>query len=432
MRKAVSLKSFVILVLLLFAAVLSFPHLQAFAEETVSELKSKINNSQSEIEKIEAEIRKYEKELQAVSHKKKTLKNALYEIQLSQKKLSNQIYLTEKKIQELEDKIQELQGGVKEKEKKIQENKKLLAKMMRVAQRLEERSLAEILLSNNFADMLHEMENIKRLQELISKQNDELRQKKLELQNTAKELEKNKKKLATEKAKLQTQKRSLDIAVREQKKLVRATQNKESNYQKILAAKRKAKEEFEAQMRELESKLKYILNPDTLPQKGSKVFRWPLDKVWITQYFGNTKFAQSGAYNGKGHNGMDFGATIGTPVKAVLSGTVVETGNTDAYPGCYSYGKWVLIKHGNGLATLYAHLSDIRVKAGQKVYTGQIIAYSGNTGYSTGPHLHFTVYASDAVKVVPLGEYRKTYYCAKARVPVAPLNAYLNPLDYLK
>ena len=178
--------------------------------------------------------------------------------------------------------------------------------------------------------------------------------------------------------------------------------------------------------------MKYVLNPDNLPKIGSKVLHWPLDHIWITQYFGNTRFAKSGAYNGHGHNGVDFGTAIGTPVKAALSGVVVETGNTDAYKGCYSYGKWVLIKHGNGLASLYAHLSDIRVKAGQRVNTGQIIAYSGNTGYTTGPHLHFTVYAADAVKVVPLGKWRKTYYCAKARVPVAPLNAYMNPMDFLK
>lgn len=414
---------------LLFVAlfVLSF---FAFAEN-VEEIKSKINSSQSEIQKIEAEIRKYEKELQAVSKKKKTLKNALYEIDLSRKKLSRQITLTENKIADLEKKIEELKGGVKAKEQKIKENKELLAKMLRVASMYEERSLAEILLSNNFAKMLLEMENIKKLQSLINKQNEELRTKKKELQNAAQELEEAKKELAKEKSKLLTQKHSLDIARREQSKLIAQTKNKEANYQKILAEKKRAKEEFEAQMRELESKLKFILDPNALPSKGSRVFRWPLDKVWITQYFGNTKFAQSGAYNGKGHNGIDLGATIGTPVKAVLSGTVVETGNTDAYPGCYSYGKWVLIKHGNGLATLYAHLSEIKVRAGQRVQTGQVIAYSGNTGYSTGPHLHFTVYVADAVKVVPLGEYRKTYYCAKARVPVAPLNAYMNPLDYL-
>ncbi len=403
----------------------------AFANK-VTELKNKIQDSQDEIQKIEAEIRKYEEELKKVSHKKKTLKNALYSIELSRKKLINQITLTEDKIDKLEQDIQKLKNGVENKEKKIKKNKKLLAQVLRIANEYESRSLAEILFSSNFSKMLNEIENINKIQQLIQDNNRKLAVKKQELQNGLEKLAQAKSDLLKAKSKLQTQKQSVDVARKEQKRLVNATQNKEANYQKILAAKRQAKREFEEQMLEYEAKLKYILDPNSIPKIGSKVFRWPVDNVWITQYFGNTKFAKSGAYNGKGHNGIDLGVSIGTPVKAVLSGIVVETGNTDAYPGCYSYGKWVLIKHGNGLASLYAHLSKINVSNGQKIKTGQVIAYSGNTGYSTGPHLHFTVYAADAVRVVPLGKWRKTHYCAKARVPVAPLRAYMNPIDFLK
>ena len=152
----------------------------------------------------------------------------------------------------------------------------------------------------------------------------------------------------------------------------------------------------------------------------------------VTQYFGNTEFAKSGAYSGKGHNGVDFRAAIGTPVKAALSGTVEGTGNTDAVRGCYSYGKWVLVKHSNGLTSLYAHLSEISASRGEEVRTGEIIGYSGNTGYSTGPHLHFTVYASNGVRVMKLGESTgKKTPCANAEIPVSPLGAYLNPMDYL-
>jgi murein DD-endopeptidase MepM/ murein hydrolase activator NlpD len=155
------------------------------------------------------------------------------------------------------------------------------------------------------------------------------------------------------------------------------------------------------------------------------------NKFCLTQYFGNTAFAQSGAYNGKGHNGVDFGVPPGTKVTAALAGTVVETGNTDAVSGCLSYGKWILVRHPNGLSTLYAHLSAISVSAGQQVVTGQLLGYSGNTGYSTGPHLHFTVYASSGVNVVRLGDVKAITSCGAARVPVAGFEAYLNPLDYL-
>jgi len=188
---------------------------------------------------------------------------------------------------------------------------------------------------------------------------------------------------------------------------------------------------------ELESQLQFILDPDSIPSAGSAVLRWPLDSVYITQYFGNTQFAQSGAYNGSGHNGVDMGTPTGTKIRAALSGTVTAWGNTD-FGGCSSYGKWILLKHANGLSTLYAHLSLISVQKGQSVSTGDVIGYSGNTGYSTGPHLHFSVFATNGVQVLKLSDYyaqngRGATACSSAGVsiPVAAYSAYLNPIDYL-
>ena len=106
-------------------------------------------------------------------------------------------------------------------------------------------------------------------------------------------------------------------------------------------------------------------------------------------------------------------------------------GDTDVIPKCYSYGKWVLIEHQNGLSSLYAHLSRIKASAGQEINTGDLVGYSGNSGYSTGPHLHFTVYASQGVEIKRLGDIKKITKCAEARIPIAPLEAYLDPLDYL-
>jgi murein DD-endopeptidase MepM/ murein hydrolase activator NlpD len=151
----------------------------------------------------------------------------------------------------------------------------------------------------------------------------------------------------------------------------------------------------------------------------------------LTQYFGSTDFARSGAYNGSDHNGIDFGVSTGTRVISALAGTVTATGNTDLVRGCYSYGKWVLIKHANGLSTLYAHLSVISVSQGQVLETGDSIGFSGATGYATGPHLHFTVYASDGVRLVKMGDIKAKTSCAAAVIPVAPTDAYLNPMQYL-
>ena len=157
------------------------------------------------------------------------------------------------------------------------------------------------------------------------------------------------------------------------------------------------------------------------------MLRWPVENVRISQQFGRT--ADSGRLYASGtHNGIDLAVSVGTPLKASLTGTIQATGNTDAVRGCYSYGKWVLIKHGNGLSTLYAHMSQVSVSQGQAVTTGEVIGFSGSTGYATGPHLHFTVYASDAVQVRKLGTNTP---CGQATMPVSAATGYLNPMDYL-
>ena len=84
------------------------------------------------------------------------------------------------------------------------------------------------------------------------------------------------------------------------------------------------------------------------------------------------------------HNGVDFRATIGTPVKSAGNGVVEGVGDTDAVCAGASYGKWVFIRYDNGLASTYGHFSVISVKEGQRVKTGDVVGYSGNTGYSTG------------------------------------------------
>jgi murein DD-endopeptidase MepM/ murein hydrolase activator NlpD len=87
----------------------------------------------------------------------------------------------------------------------------------------------------------------------------------------------------------------------------------------------------------------------------------------------------------KMHTGIDLSAGMGTPIKAADSGTVVQAG----WRG--GYGKCVVISHGNGVATLYAHQSVISVSVGDTVERGQAIGNVGSTGYSTGAHLHFEV-----------------------------------------
>ena len=117
-------------------------------------------------------------------------------------------------------------------------------------------------------------------------------------------------------------------------------------------------------------------------REWSGKFRAPVD-VPISDVFGTRR-----TFNGKVqsmHQGLDYAAPTGTPVSAVNAGTVLLAGPL------YFEGNCVVLDHGQGLLTLYLHLSEIKVKQGERITRGQEIGLSGGTGRATGPHLHLAV-----------------------------------------
>lgn len=119
---------------------------------------------------------------------------------------------------------------------------------------------------------------------------------------------------------------------------------------------------------------------------GADGFCSPIGEHWrsvVTSEFGGRRDPITGQRDG--HTGIDLAVPLGTPVRAALDGTV----RTAHYNS--SYGYYVLLDHGDGLSTLYAHCSQLLVSPGQTVSAGDVVALSGSTGRSTGPHLHFEV-----------------------------------------
>ena len=113
-------------------------------------------------------------------------------------------------------------------------------------------------------------------------------------------------------------------------------------------------------------------------------FMWPSNTTLVTSPYGYRIHPVTGRQ--RFHSGIDIGAAYGTNIYAANSGTVVVSGyNTGGY------GNYVVINHGGGYATLYAHCSSLLVSAGQQVSRGQVIAKCGSTGMSTGPHIHFEI-----------------------------------------
>ena len=123
------------------------------------------------------------------------------------------------------------------------------------------------------------------------------------------------------------------------------------------------------------------------PSGSGTLTVWPSYCTYITSVQGNRVHPITGQHGT--HGGTDIGASYGSAIYAAGSGTVVTAYNNSAYNG--GYGNYAMINHGNGIQTLYAHMSVCSVTVGQTVSAGQTIGYVGSTGRSTGPHLHFEV-----------------------------------------
>lgn len=421
----------------LMTPILWFSH-YSYVEAQSSELdklQKDIQDRGDRLAEIEKEIAKYEGELKEVGAEKQTLQKAINQLTLERKKVTAEISKTENLIGSTDLEINKLILEMSKTESDIKKNKEAISEIIREQYKAGDMTLVELLLQNkNFSEFWGTLEAHESVQNSMAVKVEELNSLHRLLDEKRDSSTKKRGELLSLQSQYKDQNTVLTNNHKERSSLLEVTKSEEKNYQKLLAEKQEAREQIAKELRDFEAKIQFILDPNTIPGRGTAVFAWPLKNVIITQYFGGTEFAKrnSGAYGGRAyHPGIDLGTARGTTIYAPLAGTVRATGNTDLVPGCYSWGKWTLIDHANGLSTLYAHQDVISVSSGQKVNTGDIIGYTGNTGFSTGPHLHFTVYVTSGVSVRQFNEIKTVTSCGPASTPVAATEAYMDPMDYL-
>jgi murein DD-endopeptidase MepM/ murein hydrolase activator NlpD len=395
----------------------------------IDTLKQGISDRQVEIKQLEQEIAAYSSKLVDVGNQKSSLQNQIKTIDLTRAKLAADMKLTQVKIANTSDAILKLSTNIDQKEQHIQKDKGIIADIIHRVDQQDSTSMVESILGRaSISDVIQDVDDLTRLQASVRDSIASLQTLKDELGTQKSSFESQQKQLVLLKAQLSDQKILADQQRVEQARLLSDTKNQESNYKKLLADKQARKKQFEREIDDYEAQLRAVIDPNSFPRPGTKVLSYPVDNVRITQRFGRTVDSVR-LYAAGTHNGVDFAASQGTPIKAVADGVVETTGDTDAACRGASYGRFVFIRHKNGLASIYGHLSLIKVGAGQEVSTGDIIGYSGATGYATGPHLHLGLFVSSAVNVVNLPS--KSCAGAVFRIPVAPLNAYLDPLSYM-
>jgi len=419
--------------------------------DTTSDIQSQIEANNRQLNSLKAEIASFQNQLDTLGAKKNTLQSTISSLAISQKQLATQIQVTQNKISSANLQIQQLTLSIGDKETSIAADQSAIAKaLQRVAEGEQTPLIAELISAHSLSEAWQTTDAAIQFNRALGNDINDLRAVRVELSTNRDEVTKKKEQLVSLKNDLALQKRSVDASKAAQQQLLTQTKNQESTYQQLIAQKQASEKSFEQELINLQGQLNLIVHPGLLPKVGTGILSWPFSLAFmnncmqrknvfgnlfcVTQYFGNTPFSTANPqiYNGGGHNAIDIAAPIGTAVEAALGGTVLATGNTDLVRGCYSFGKWVMIIHGNGLNTMYAHLSEIDVTKGQSVGTGQVLGLSGMTGYATGPHLHFGVYATEGTQIMTLKQFRgATIGCANATMPVATLTAYLNPLSYL-
>jgi len=410
-----------------------------FASAQTSELEKlqkDIQDRGSRLQEIEKEIAKFNQELKVVGAEKQTLQKAINQLVLERKKVQAEIARTENLISSTDMEINKLILEINKTEKSITQIESAIAQIIRSQYKGSDKSIVELLLTHKqLSDFWSTFEAHETVRNSMSVKVGELTSLSNLLVDKREENTEKRSQLASLHSQYRDQNSVLGNNQAEQSSLLEVTKNEEKGYQKLLAQQQQARDLIIKEMRDFEAKLQFILDPNTIPVPGTPVFDWPLKNVIITQNFGGSEFAKRnpGIYGGRAyHPGIDMGTPRGTAIYAPLSGTVRATGNTDLVPGCFSWGKWTLIDHANGLSTLYAHQDVISVTAGQKVTTGEIIGYTGNTGYSTGPHLHLTLYVKAGVTVRQFNEIKTVTSCGPASTPVAATEAYLDPALYLR
>lgn len=356
---------------------------------------------------IAASISELEDQKQEVEDQKEEVTAQKNEVLDEISELNVQISKYESDIEELNNKIENLEESISENEKKIKEleeetaeRQELLINRLVAMYEMGRTTYLDVLLQSE--DMTSFISNYYRIEELADADQgiiDAVIEKQEETESTKQELEKEKKEVDTSKKEVESKAQSLQTAKATKQTKVASLSSEEKELQEKIDA-------FEEAIKQAEKEIQQAAENASNSGGGyigsfEGTLSWPLssNSQWynyISSYFGPRPSPTAGASSN--HGAVDIPVSY-APVYAPADGKVIIARSLSGY------GNYIMIDHGNGYYTGFGHLSSYNVSEGQTVSRGQQIATSGNTGISTGPHLHYEVYiggTANSYRVDPL------------------------------
>jgi murein DD-endopeptidase MepM/ murein hydrolase activator NlpD len=378
-----------------------------------------------QVSHVQKEIERIKKESQAAKNKVSSINQQLNSLHAQQQDAKEDIMSidlkmneTQAKIDELDKKIQDTTVELKEAAKqlqqaidRVQKRDKLLKTRVSAIYEAGDISYLEVLLgSQDFSDFLERLDAVKSIVDqdvTILEENkrdrDIIAEKKKQIETQLKNLKQMQAEAEQLKAQLETQRQERERILKElEAKEGELLEIKEEQERASLELVNQLQQKIEEQRRAEEASHRSSSGGGDWtppPVHSGGQFVWPVSGARLSSPFGY-RIHPILKYR-KFHDGQDMAAPQGTPIHAAADGVVASTGYMNGY------GNTVVIYHGNGLSTLYAHIRNggIMVSEGQSVKAGQKIAEVGSTGRSTGPHLHFTV-IRNGQKVDPMSYLR--------------------------
>ena len=385
MKKVIS-----IILIIVLLGIYTVPSIAA----SVSELEDKKDELESKQE--EAENKKEE-----VTAEKNAVLDEISELTAQISKYENEIEELNKKIDNLEESIEDKQEEIKKLEEETKERQELLISRLVAMYEMGQTTYLDVLLSSQ--DMTTFISNYYRIQEIAEADQaviDSIIEKQKETETTKQELEKEKKEIDESKKEVETKNDALQVAKSTKQTKVNSLSAEEKKLQETIDA-------FEAAIKEAQDEIEQARQESESSGGGYQggfdggMFSWPLSSSsqwynYITSVFGYRDSPTAGASSN--HGAIDIAVSY-APVYAPADGKVIIARYLSGY------GNYVMIDHGDGYYTGFGHLSTFNVSQGQTVSRGQQIAVSGNTGISTGDHLHYEVYiggTANSYRVDPL------------------------------
>ena len=360
-----------VLLLALWLAVLPLYGAMCFAD-TADDKRAELNDVRQRMERMQTRKEQARRKAESASAELSEVMGNLNELQAQANNL-------QKKSDTLQGKINDNQAKLEKKQQEMQERMLIYRKRLRDIYINGQINYLDVLLgAKDFSDFSSRMYL---LQKIISRDLELLEK----LKQDAAEINSRKEQLAAEMKEIKATQTELEAKkakvnkLREQRaymlyKAQEEEQSSQEEYERLLAI----SENIASMLRNMEN----AGGGAPAGQGGTGQFMWPCNGP-ITSYYGWRTHPIFGTT--KYHSGMDIAVDSGTPIHAADSGTIVYSGWLGGYGNC------VMIDHGGGLVTLYAHNSALNVGEGQYVSKGAVVAYAGSTGYSTGPHCHFEV-----------------------------------------